>query len=863
MRNLANTPDRKIDRQYALLSFAFPTMVVLLTFLLMGIYPFGHTTILSMDLHSQYFPMIKSLREALRGGDFLYSFEAGLGFNRLAQTAYYTNSIFWYLLALLPESWLIPAFHLTVAVKFGLAGMTFSYYLRRKYGEASILTVVLSFAYALCGYAIAYIQQIMWADAVILLPVVLIGLEILLEERRPLTYIISLALVLLSNFYVGFGLCIFTALYFVVYELSVSRPIRRRLTRAGCFAVASLLAGGISSVVLIPTYLTIQGTKASAMGFGGVLKFYHSWEEIAENLTPFSGTELGYGVPNIYCGVFVLATVLLYAFNRRIPLRRRLLHLGLLAFLMLSFELNLLDYIWHGFHYPNQLPGRQSFVFAFLALVLTYETLRDLSGVSRGLALLSVAAPAVWLISLYGTDGQGSNLLLFGAVLLLGHGAVLLLPREFKKNAPPVLLACLMFFEVLTCSVWTLGTKVWTYDYGVYTAHFAEMESLTETYESGENQLWRTDSYPYLSFNSGQLYGHKGLSYYSSMMSGAAYDFFGNVGFGVYANNVSTLYAPSPVTNMLLNVKYVYDRYDSAALSTLTPIETVASTTVRENEYYLPFAFMVDGSMTSFAPEGEIDPFVYQNEMLKATGATTEDVFELFKGKKAVTNGIIQFGGDGKQYYSRTDSSKPVECTFTYTVKKRGDYFAASAFRGGTLRLYVNGEYVKDLSAGYGRTFFLGNYPAGTTVQLVLTGDYDYALYGMTCYRVNEDVLASAHKSLASGGVEITSMRSSSHIKATVHATKDGLLYTTLPHDGGWRLYVDGEKTELATVAGFLCCAPLTAGEHTLEFRYTPPGLYAGLALSLVCIALTAMPYLVLYLKKKRKTAPPAVEGTN
>ena len=863
MWNSTDRLDHKRERRYALTSFAIPTMLVLLTFLIMGIYPLGGTTLLSMDLHSQYFPMIKSLKASLAEGDFFYSFSAGLGFNRISQTAYYTNSIFWYILALLPDSLLIPAFHLTIAVKFGLSGLTFSYYLRRKYGVYSPLTVALSTAYALCGYSLAYIQQVMWADAVFLLPVVLIGLEILLTDRRPLTYFISLSLLLLSNFYIGFSVCIFTALYFVVYELSERRGWRERLIRTGYFALYSLLSGAASAVFLIPTYLTIGQTKASDMGFGGKLELYHPVGEIVENLMPFSGTELGYGVPNIYAGVFILMTVLLYAFNRRIPLRKKLLHLSLLAFLMLSFELNLLDYIWHGFHYPNQLPGRQSFLFAFLALVLTYEALLRIGSVKRCWILVSAFVPVVLLVCVYATAEQGSSVLLYGALLLLGYAAVLLLPKEARHAAPSLLLSALILLEVGCNAIWTVGTKVWTYSYDAYTYHWEEMASLTEKYESGEDDLWRTDSVPYLSFNSGQLYGHKGLSYYSSMMSGAAYDFFSNVGFGVYANNVSTIYSPTPVVNTMLSFKYVYDRYGRALLSTLEERETVASTTVRENLYYLPFAFMVDSGMTELANDGTMNPIEYQNAMMKATGATEKNVFVQVKGKKSVNNATLRFGSDGKQYYSRIDSSKPVECTFTYTVKADGDYYISSEFRGGTLKLYVNDQYVRDLTTRYDRVCFLGNYSAGTTVKLVLTGEYSYALYGIDFYRFDEEAFSAAYEALLPGAVDVISVKSSSRITATVNATEDGLLYTTLPYDGGWKLYVDGEETPLSTVADFLCCAELGAGEHTLEFRYSPPGFCLGLAISLTSVVLVATPYLVSYIiKKKKKTAPIAAGGT-
>ena len=860
----ASPMSRKEIRKYSILSFALPVLLVLFAFLLLQICPFGDNTILSMDLHGQYFPMLKEMKGAILEGDLFYSFTGGLGFNQMAQTAYYTNSIFWYILALLPVGIMIPAFHIIVLLKFGLAGLTFSYFLRRKYGELTPLTVALSTAYALSSYMVAYMAQIMWTDAIILLPVVLIGLEILLSERRPLVYFVSLTLLLFSNFYIGFSVCIFTALYFVVYELSEKRSWQERLARTGRFALYSLLSGGASAVCLIPTFLAIQNTKASTLGFEGELKFYHPIADIAESLMPFSGVELEYGVPNIYCGAFILLAVLLFLLNGKISLRRRILHVALLGFMMVSFELNLLDYIWHGFHYPNQLPGRQSFLFVFLALVLTYEAIRAAHGLKRYAVLIAFAVPAVFLTVVQLTAEEGSDLIWIGVALLGAYAAAILLPREARSAVVPALLTGIILFEVGLSSVYTLSTETRTYSKQWFTFHWAEMAPLTETYESGKDDLYRTDSTPNLGFNSGQLYGHKGITYYSSMMSGAAYDFFGDLGFGVYANNVSTLFAPTPVVNTMLNVKYVYDRYNTATLSTLTPRETIASTTVLENNYYLPFAFMVDEGMTALANDGTLNPLEYQNEMLKATGATEENVFILTKGKRSLDNATLRFGEDGKQYYSRIDSTKPVVCTFTYTLKNEGDYYISSEFRGGTLKLYVDGEFAKEFSTRYDRVCSLGSYPAGTVLKLEVTSDYYFALYGITLYRFDESAFSAAYDRLLPGAVDVTSVRSSSRIDATVTAAEDGLLYTTLPQDGGWRLYVDGRRAELDTVADFLLCAPVSAGEHTLAFRYTPPGFYAGLGLTLFCLAVAFAPYIFRWIKNtKKKTAPVAAKETN
>ena len=843
-------PDIRRRRRTSAMCFGLPAMLVLLFYLVGGITPFGDTTFLSMDLYSQYFPMITSLREGLRQGDLLYSFSAGLGFNRLAQGAYYTGSIFWYVLALLPEALMIPVFHLMLAFKLGLGGWTFSLYLRRRYGEELPLCVGFSMAYALCGYLLAYIQQIMWTDAVILLPVVMLGLWQLLEEKRPLTYYLALSALLLSSFYVGFCVCIFTALQFLVWELSEARPLAARARRTGRFALYSLLSGGTAAVFLVPTYLAISGTKASELGFEGGLRLYHSAREVIESLMPFTKPEIGYGVPNIYCGVFILLGVILYATCRHVSLRRRLLNLSLLAFLLLSFELNLLDYIWHGFHYPNQLPGRQSFVFVFLALTLSYEAITAIRVQKRYTVMLATALPAILLLALR-PSGIGERVaLILGAVLLIGYGILLLAPFRGRRTAATAF-ALLIILEVGANAALTLGAYTRTYSKTAYTTHAEEMAALTEQYESGREDLWRTESFPYLSFNSGQLYGHKGVSYYSSMMSGGQYDFLQAAGFGVYGANVSAIYTPTPVINALLNVRYVYERDGRAPLSSLIPCRTEGRITVKENRYYLPFAFVVDEEMATLAPDGEENTFDFQNRWLIATGATSRKAFTSLRGKSTVINADLHLSADGNRYYQRKDPTQPVVCEFTYTVYAPGEHYLTSDFRWGTMEVWINGELSQTVDTFLQRTACIGTLAANDQVTLRLTGSHDYALYGAELYRFREEVMADAHEALLPGGAIVTRFRST-RIDATVTAEEDGLLYITLPYDGGWRMTVDGHAVELSPLAGFLTCAPIEAGEHTVTLRYTPPGFGLGLLVTFASVSIALAPFAIDCIRKKK-----------
>ena len=96
-------------------------------------------------------------------------------------------------------------------------------------------------------------------------------------------------------------------------------------------------------------------------------------------------------------------------------------------------------------------------------------------------------------------------------------------------------------------------------------------------------------------------------------------------------------------------------------------------------------------------------------------------------------------------------------------------------------------------------------------------------------------------------------------LSGTVDAAEDGLFYTSIPYENGWRAYVDGVEVPLAQTASALSesvrltdaviAFPLTAGQHTVELRYTAPGLKTGAIISGVSLGL----FLLLALLLRRR----------
>lgn len=211
-------------RRYLLFSFLLPFIGYTIVMLVSQYAPFGRYSILYSDMYHQYFPFFVEFRETLRSGDsLLYNWNLGMGLDYLGLIAYYLASPLNLLSVFLPESMLLGYFSMLVPIKLGLAGLFFGLLLGKLFDRYDWSLTMFSSAYGICAWALGYQWNIMWLDTFALTPLVILGLISLLRERKFLLYTISLFLSIVCNYYIGFFVCIFVGLCFLVYEISCAQ----------------------------------------------------------------------------------------------------------------------------------------------------------------------------------------------------------------------------------------------------------------------------------------------------------------------------------------------------------------------------------------------------------------------------------------------------------------------------------------------------------------------------------------------------------------------------------------------------------------------------------------------------------------
>ena len=104
--------------------------------------------------------------------------------------------------------------------KVGSCAVAFAYYLKKSKNAKPSTQVIFSFIYALMTYIVVELMNPMWIDGMILLPIILLGIEELVDKGKMLRLLISLSVMFFVHFYIGYMIGFFSAIYFIYYNFS-------------------------------------------------------------------------------------------------------------------------------------------------------------------------------------------------------------------------------------------------------------------------------------------------------------------------------------------------------------------------------------------------------------------------------------------------------------------------------------------------------------------------------------------------------------------------------------------------------------------------------------------------------------------
>ena len=201
------------------LSILFATGLSVFIFAVYALSPIGNYTVLKMDLYHQYGPLFAELYDKVcEGKSLFYSWNSAGGSGFLGNFFNYLSSPFTLLIFWFSKTEVVTTgISVIVFAKCIAAAGTFSYYLSKRFSTRSYAVAAFALLYAFSAYFIAYYWNVMWLDAMLIFPLVVRGIENIIDRSRGKLYFFALMYTFLTNYYMAYMVCIFSALYFLVY----------------------------------------------------------------------------------------------------------------------------------------------------------------------------------------------------------------------------------------------------------------------------------------------------------------------------------------------------------------------------------------------------------------------------------------------------------------------------------------------------------------------------------------------------------------------------------------------------------------------------------------------------------------------
>ena len=899
-------PDpRKRKWNFTALAFLFPFVGMLLVMLISGYKPFGQYSMLYSDMYHQYYPFFVAFRRSLRTGQsLLYNWSIGMGIDYLGLISYYLASPLNLLSVLVPEKLLLSYFSLLMPIKLGLAGLFFALMLRKLYGKNDFSITVFGGLYALCAWALGYQWNVMWLDSFALLPLVVLGEIALLREKRFFLYTAALFFAVFSNYYVGFFVCVFVALVFVCYEICRFPGWKRAGLDLVRIALFSLLAIGMTAILELPALAALQTTQSSVNQFPkgfrmniatkNTLKgLLDAMRQVAGNMGGGLEPNFKEGLPNLYCGVGTILLAWLFLMAKEVKLRDKVCCVTLLLFFMLSFIIRQLDYIWHGFHFPNMIPYRFSFLYSFVLLYMAYRgwllrrRFRAAHILAAALLTAGVLCCSKDLLTTQGVDFLDGTLeipvyILYNLGFLIAFTGALLygtirLPvpenptpeeigdiryrqsrcRVYARRGVLAVAVIELTANLLAFGLYFPGTSVRDYPKGTEAA--ASMFRYLK--EREKEPFYRAETTHSQTLNDNALNGYNGISAFTSSANVRVTEFMKALGYG--AKNTYNRYCfeeSSPVANLFLDLKYMIERDGRDRTSSVfSEVHHYEKVYLLENTAYLPLGFLAEETLAELDFSGGDNAFFFQNALFSAATGLDANVWTpiVGSGMTVLGNGtqVEESQVQGRVSYGECETGAYVSYFFTadrpgfacihLDLPKRNDFVVA-----------VNGVDVYRETISLPQMLAVGDLNPGDAVEVrVLCKKDETGSMTVTAALLDEDLFRWGYSILNASTLHLTSFRQT-RVEGSIRCDRDGLLYTSVPQNGNWHLYVDGQEVEPTLVGDCMISVSLTQGEHSIVLKYRNRAFALGAAVTILCAGVFGTFSYLAYrpeLEKRRK----------
>lgn len=829
------------NNKWIYITFLISTIIISVIYTLSKIAPFGNNSMLDVDFYHQYGPLLNELYDRVKeGSSLLYSFNTGGGLPFYRNFLNYLSSPFNIVLFLFKKENIVMAFSCIIGLKVIFASGMMSIYLKKTFKKDGVLLTIFSVLYAFSGYFCSYYWNIMWLDGMVFLPLIMLGINKLVDDEKPIFYTIFLSIMLIANYFIAYMICIFAVMYFFGYLFyRYGFSLKKTYKKIILFILFSILAAALVSFALIPLYKALSSISATSDSFPELTLQFKFHELLFNHLTGvnrtvFASDELP--LPNVYAGLLTFTGVILFFINKKINIRAKLLAFLILLIFVLSFNLNSLDFIWHAFHVPNDLPWRYSFIYVFIFITIGYYGILRIKDLKKSSVFASSFISLIIILLAYKFSFKNIDFdrTIINIIFVLLYLLIFLF-TQFKKINKKIIYALIIIFVSAEC-IYGIDYN-WNIDHDIATfmSDKNTYEKLISETTSKDNDLYRMEKTDYLTLNDAAWYNYKGISTFTSMAYESVSKFQRKLGLS--GNNINSYYYKyynTPIYNTMFDIKYLMGSYIENPYYSY--LKTDGKVDLIKYNYSSSLLYGVDKKIKGYYPE-EYNPFKNQSDFVSLTTNTTDiytDVLVKNVIGGEITPSDFKNNSNGEFNYILDDGQNSI--TFMLDNKVNQNIY-----------LYINGSNVNgfevddkyySITSDEYYTVDVGTKEIGDVkVKINFKDNNDDGIIKFYAYAIDDDKFKEFYNEINKNILKITSY-SDTLIEGDVTLKSDKVMLSTIAYDTGWKVYVDGKSVDTYKIADSYLAFDIKKGSHKIKLVYYPDGMKLGVITSFISLAI-------------------------
>ena len=307
----------------------------------------------------------------------------------------------------------------------------------------------------------------------------------------------------------------------------------------------------------------------------------------------------------------------------------------------------------------------------------------------------------------------------------------------------------------------------------------------------------------------------------------------------------------SPVANLFLGLKYMLERDGEVEKNRyFDEIFTSGQVSLLENNAALPLGFLAQPELGDLSFSGS-DHFEIQNALFTAATGVYSDVWYPVTPQITGEDVTLDSVNGSHAKYSGAQSGSSV--TYSFPMVREG--FVCLDFDvtdRNSYTVYHNGEKLYSESLSLTQMIAACDVLPGDVIEVKLTCKQgEEGRMTVRAAVLDDEIFRRGHEVLKASTLQITEF-DTTRIVGTIDCDRDGLLYTSIPSDGGWSVTVDGEEAETILVGDVMTAVELSEGSHDIEITYRNASFDLGWKISAICLLLFGLTAPIYYSKRKK-----------